>query len=58
MKTKNIGFLAIAAVMANLLAAPMGYSQTERFSATLAGGNEVPPINSAGTGAFQMTIQP
>jgi len=58
MKTKNIGFLAIVAVMANLLAAPIGNSQTERFSATLAGGNEVPPINSAGTGAFQMTIQP
>ncbi len=57
MKTKNIGFLAIAAVMANLLAAPMGYSQTERFSATLAGANEVPPINSAGTAAFDMTIR-
>lgn len=56
MKTKNIGFLAIAAVMANLLAAPIGNSETERFSATLAGGNEVPPINSAGTAAFDMTI--
>src|SRR5215831_2717748 len=32
-------------------------SQTERFSATLAGGNEVPPINSAGTAAFDMTIR-
>jgi CHRD domain len=57
MKTKNIGFLAIAAVMANLLAAPIGNSQTERFSASLAGGNEVPPINSAGTADFEMTIQ-
>ena len=57
MKTKNIGFWAIAAVMANLLAAPIGNSQTERFSASLAGGNEVPPINTAGTGAFDMTIQ-
>jgi hypothetical protein len=57
MKTKNIGFWAIAAVMANLLAATMGNSQTERFSASLAGGNEVPPINSAGTAAFEMTIQ-
>jgi hypothetical protein len=54
MKTKNIGFLAIAAVMANLLAATIGYSQTERFSATLA-ENEV--LNhSAGTAAFDMTI--
>ena len=57
MKTKNIGFWAIAAVMANLLAAPIGNSQTERFSASLAGGNEVPPINSAGTAAFDMTIR-
>ena len=57
MKTKNIGFLAIAAVMTNLLAAPIGNSQTERFSASLAGGNEVPPINSAGTADFEMTIQ-
>jgi hypothetical protein len=57
MKTKNIRFLAIAAVMTNLLAATIGNSQTERFSASLAGGNEVPPINSAGTAAFDMTIQ-
>jgi hypothetical protein len=55
MKSKNIGFLAIAVVMANLLAATIGNSQTESFSATLAGGNEVPPINSAGTAAFNMT---
>ena len=58
MKTKNIGFWAIAAVIVNLLAATIGNSQTERFSASLAGGNEVPPINSAGTAAFDMTIQP
>ena len=57
MKTKNIGFWAIAAVVANLLIASIGNSQTERFSATLAGGNEVPPINSAGTAAFDMTIR-
>src|SRR5207244_10603051 len=57
MKTKSIGFWAIAAVMANLLAAPIANSQTERFSASLGGENEVPPINTAGTGAFDMTIQ-
>lgn len=57
MKTKNIGFWAIAAVMANLLAAPVANSQTERFSASLSGAEEVPPINTAGTGAFEMTIQ-
>ena len=57
MKTKNIGFWAIAAVMANLLAAPIANSQTERFSASLSGENEVPPINTAGTAAFRMTIQ-
>jgi hypothetical protein len=56
MKTKNIGFWAIAALMANLLAAPIGNCKTERFSASLIGGNEVPPINSAGTAAFDMTI--
>jgi hypothetical protein len=58
MKTKNIGFWAIAAVMANLLAAPIANSQTERFSARLSGAEEVPPINTAGTGNFEMTIQP
>jgi CHRD domain len=58
MKTKNIGFWAIAAVMANLLAAPIANSQTERFSARLSGAEEVPPINTAGTGAYEMTIQP
>lgn len=57
MKTKNIGFWAIAAVMANLLAAPVANSQTERFSASLSGAEEVPPINTAGTGAFEMTTQ-
>src|SRR5207245_11241066 len=57
MKTKNIIFWAVAAVTANLLAASAAYSQTERFSASLGGENEVPPINTAGTGAFEMTIQ-
>ena len=56
MKTKNIGFWAIAAVMANLLAAPIVNSQTERFSARLGGENEVPPINTAGSGEFLMEI--
>ena len=58
MKTKNIGIAAIAALAVSLLAAPAVHSQTERFSATLSGAQEVPPINSAGTGDFQMTIQP
>ena len=57
MKTKSYRFFALGAVVVNLIAAPMVTSQTERFSATLAGGNEVPPINSAGTGAFEMTIR-
>jgi hypothetical protein len=57
MKTKDIGFWAIAAVMANLLAAPVANSQTERFSASLTGAQEVPPINTAGTGNLEMTIQ-
>ena len=58
MKTKNIGIWAIAALAVSLLAAPAAHSQTESFSATLSGAQEVPPINTAGTGDFQMTIQP
>ena len=57
MKTNSYRFFALGAVMVNLIAAPMVTSQTERFSASLAGGNEVPPINSAGTAAFDMTIR-
>jgi hypothetical protein len=57
MKNRNIRSLAMATVMANLLAAPQVNSQTERFSARLSGGDEVPPINTAGTGDFEMTIQ-
>jgi hypothetical protein len=58
MKTKTIGFWLIAALAVSVLAAPAAYSQTERFSASLVGANEVPPINTDGTGDFQMTIQP
>lgn len=58
MKTKNIGLWVIIAVAVNMLAAPAVHSQTERFSASLSGANEVPPINTAGTGNFEMTIQP
>jgi CHRD domain len=59
MKTKDIGIWTIAALAASLLAAPAAHSQTtERFSATLSGAEEVPPINTSGTAAFDMTIQP
>ena len=58
MKTKNVGFLAITALAVSMLAAPAAHSQTERFSASLSGAPEVPPINTAGTGNFEMTIQP
>ena len=58
MKTKANRFFALGAVMASLIAAPAVHSQTERFSASLSGANEVPPINSAGTANFEMTIQP
>jgi hypothetical protein len=57
MKTKNIGFWAIAALTASVLATPAAHSQTERFSANLVGANEVPSINTAGTGAFGMKMQ-
>jgi len=58
MKTKNVGFLAITALAVSMLAAPAAHSQTERFSASLSGASEVPPINSSGTGNFEMTIRP
>ena len=58
MKTKSYRFFVLGAVVVNLIAAPMVTSQTEHFSASLAGANEVPPINSNGTGNFEMTIQP
>jgi hypothetical protein len=57
MKTTKIGFWAIAALTASVLTAPVVSSQTERFSARLSGAEEVPPINTAGTADFEMTIQ-
>jgi CHRD domain len=56
MKTKNIGFWAMTALAVSMLAAAAGPSHTERFSASLSGANEVPPINSNGTGNFEMSI--
>ena len=50
--------MAFVLAIANLLAAPVVNSQTENFSASLSGANEVPPINTAGTADFNMTIQP
>ena len=58
MKIKNIGFWAIGVLAASVLLAPAAHSQTERFCASVSGANEVPPINTAGTGNFEMTIQP
>ena len=58
MKTSKIGFWTIAALAASMLAAPVVYSQTERFSASLIGANEVPLINTEGTADFDMTIRP
>ncbi len=57
MKTKNIGFWVIATLAASLLAAPAAHSRTERFSARLGGDEEVPPINTEGSGTFRMTIR-
>lgn len=58
MKTKNVGFWIMLALTASVLIAPAAHSQTERFSASLVGTNEVPPINTTGTAEFEMTIQP
>jgi len=57
MKTKDISIWAITALAASLLAAPAADARTERFSARLSGAEEVPPINTAGEGAFRMTIR-
>ena len=65
MNTNTIAFWALAALAARVLAAPAAYSQTEllanqhteRFSARLSGAEEVPPINTAGSADFEMTIQ-
>jgi hypothetical protein len=57
MKLRNIAFLIITALIATMLVASAGPSHTEHFSASLAGANEVPPINSAGTADFDMTIR-
>jgi len=57
MKTTN-AFWIILALTASVLVAPSAHPQTERFSASLSGANEVPPINSTGAGNFEMTIQP
>lgn len=56
MKIKKTGFLAIAALAALVLTAPTAHAQAERFFATLSGLKEVPPINTAGRGEFDMTI--
>jgi CHRD domain len=58
MKIKNIGFWAITALAVSMLVATAVPSHAERLSASLSGANEVPPINSAGTGNFEMTIRP
>lgn len=57
MKTTDISIWAIAVIAASLLAASTAHSQTERFTAVLSGSQEVPPINTAGTGDFEMTIE-
>ena len=60
MQIKNIGFLAIAVLTVLVLVTPTAHSQTEpqteHFFATLSGSKEVPPINTDGTGQFDMTV--
>ena len=55
MKTKIIVFWTLVLTV-NLFTVPLAYSGAEHFSATLAGENEVPPINSAGSASFQMDV--
>ncbi len=49
----SIKRLALAAAM---FAATASYAANDTFSAELAGRNEVPPINTAGSASFQMTL--
>jgi len=56
MKTRTIRFWTITALAASLLVAPAAHSQTE-FTAMLSGAQEVPPINTDGTGDFEMKNQ-
>jgi hypothetical protein len=58
MKTRNVRFWIILALTASVLVVPAAQSQAERFSASLIGANEVPPINTAGTADFDMNVQP
>jgi CHRD domain len=57
MKIRNIGFWAMTALAAGVLAVVAADTRTEHFSARLSGAEEVPPINTAGSGDFEMTIQ-
>ena len=57
MKLRNVAFWIILALTASVLVAPAVHSQTARFSASLSGANEVPPINTDGKGDFEMTNQ-
>jgi CHRD domain len=57
MKPRIVAFWIMAALTASMLVVPATHSQTERLSASLSGANEVPPINTAGTGNFEMTNQ-
>ena len=54
---KCVGFWVIAALAAGMLAAPAAHSAPPHFVASLTGGQEVPPINTDGKGAFDMTSQ-
>jgi len=53
MNIKTIGFMGSAALALTLLVGPAS-AATDKFSASLAGVNEVPPINSAGEATFHM----
>jgi hypothetical protein len=53
----NIKSLAYAALAVALLSVSALSAEKDNFSATLAGDNEAPPINSAGQANFTMTVQ-
>jgi hypothetical protein len=57
MKIKINAISMGAALAAVLLTAPALRAETEVFSATLLGDNEVPPINTVAQAAFRMEVQ-
>ncbi|MBZ5606723.1 MAG: CHRD domain-containing protein [Acidobacteriia bacterium] len=56
MNFRSLSTLGRVALATAFCAVPFVQAANDSFSAELSGANEVPPINSAGTATFQMTL--